>query len=72
MSTRRYTVLLDGAAGLSTQELADQLQQHGFVVEQQLEEIGVLIGRVDENHIESIRALPGVAAVEIERAVGPS
>jgi hypothetical protein len=67
---RKFTVLVDDRAGVSIQKLAAELQEHGFV--EQLEAIGVLVGRIDEGRVEIIRALPGVAAVEEERQIGPS
>lgn len=72
MAEQKYTVLVDGAAGVSVRKLSEQLQEHGFVVEQQLDEIRVIVGRCDDSRLAGIRALPGVRAVEAARKVGPA
>jgi hypothetical protein len=70
MAIRTYLVSVDDAA-VSLAELAERLRETGFEVTQQLEAIGVIIGRVDEAEIARVRAVPGVRAVEEERIVEP-
>ena len=50
-------------------ELAERLAQAGMEVGQVLATIGVVSGSIDDSLLEAIRALPGVQAVEQQRAV---
>jgi hypothetical protein len=66
---RNYVITADGQAEGRLGELAARLREAGFDVIQQLDAIGVLVGRADEADIPRIRGLRGVAAVEEERTV---
>lgn len=50
-------------------EIAKTLSGHGFLIEQQLGDIGVLTGRADEALAERIRGLPGVADVSLSEDI---
>ncbi len=68
-SPRAYTVLLDLQAGQAPGDVARALEAAGFVVDQELEAIGVILGRIDEPRVAALRKIPGVASVEENRTV---
>jgi hypothetical protein len=71
MATKTYTVMCDIQAGAALGELADRLRAAGFHVTQQLDAIGVIVGRADEADLARVRSVRGVVAVEEERKVEP-
>ena len=68
-SPRAYTVLLDLQAGQAPGDVGRALEAAGFVVDQELEAIGVILGRVDERNVAALRRIPGVASVEENRTL---
>lgn len=48
-------------------EVVDQARAAGLEVWQELDLIGVVSGSIDEERMDELRGLPGVAAVEPER-----
>ncbi len=69
MSIRNYTITVDDDTGVSIRELAERLREAGFDVSQQLDAIGVILGRAEDADVARIRGIRGVAAVEEERTV---
>ncbi len=67
MSVRSYVITVDDQAGISIADVANQLRDAGFDVSQQLDAIGVIVGRADEAELPRIRRVPGVAAIEEDR-----
>ncbi|MFE2755371.1 hypothetical protein ACFXGA_25545 [Actinosynnema sp. NPDC059335] len=57
-----------GAAGLPA--VVSALRDAGMVVESVLESLGVVTGSVAPGAVDRLGAVPGVAHVEVERAVG--
>ncbi|MDP3748326.1 MAG: hypothetical protein Q8Q88_14905 [Phenylobacterium sp.] len=53
----------------SLPEIAKTLSDQGFSIDQQLDDIGVLMGSADEALAERIRGLPGVADVSPDEDV---
>jgi hypothetical protein len=49
--------------------VATQLRGAGVNVEQTLDEVGMIIGTVDESKLESVSKIAGVAGVERDRTV---
>lgn len=68
---KKYTVLVDQAAGAAVKDVARHLRDHGFVVEQELDAIGVITGKVDEEKLPAIRAIAGIKAIERNREIDP-
>ena len=50
-------------------EVARQLQKAGLASSRQMKDIGVITGSVDQDHLDRIRRVPGVAHVERSRQV---
>jgi hypothetical protein len=71
MATKNYTVMATVQGGAALGELADRLRAAGFQVTQQLDAIGVIVGRADETCLARVRGVRGVAAIEEERKVEP-
>jgi hypothetical protein len=64
MASRDYLV---SAADISVEglaALARRLSDAGFTLTQQLDAVGVLLGRADEATVPSLLATPGVMAIE--------
>lgn len=66
---REYTVLLDLQPDRKVADVARALEAAGFVVDQQLDVIGVILGHSDDRHVEALRKVPGVASVEENRTI---
>lgn len=69
MAVKRYVLTVGDGTEVTVAELVTTLGAAGFVVEQALEAIGVIVGHIDEAAVEQIRALPGVAAMEQDGTV---
>jgi hypothetical protein len=69
MGIRNYIITVD--AGMPMAELAERLREAGFEVVQQLEAVGVIVGRVDDADLPRIQAVRGVSALEEERSIEP-
>jgi hypothetical protein len=72
MSIRNYIVTANDQSEGRLTDLAERLREAGFDVVQQLDAIGVIVGRADHADLPRIRTLRGVGAVEEERTVVPS
>lgn len=60
-------VQLEHAPASDMQTIVANLAEHGFVLNQTLNEIGVLTGSVAITALATLATVPGVAAVERER-----
>jgi hypothetical protein len=69
MAIKRYVLTVGDEAQTTIADLVAGLGAAGFVVEQTLDAIGVIVGLVDEAAVEQIRALPGVAAIDEDGTV---
>lgn len=69
MAIKRYVLTVGDEAQTTIADLAAGLGAAGFVVEETLDAIGVIVGLVDEAAVEHIRALPGVAAIDEDGTV---
>jgi hypothetical protein len=52
-------------------EIVRQLRAAGFELTQQLDAIGVILGRADDAEVERLRRIDGIASVEEDRTVRP-
>ena len=50
----------------SLSSVASELTSRGMSIEQTLDEIGTIVGSVDDAGIAALKSVPGVAAVEVE------
>jgi len=50
----------------SLSSVASELAKQGMSVEQTLDEIGTITGSADDARIAALKAVPGVASVEVE------
>lgn len=66
---RECTVLLDLQPDRKVADVARALEAAGFVVDQQLDVLGVILGHTDARNVEALRKIPGVAAVEENRTI---
>ena len=66
---RNITVTVADSHLAGIDELAAQLRDAGMEVDGVLAAIGVVTGSVDSERLAAIAALPGVAALEVERTV---
>jgi hypothetical protein len=66
MARQRVTISVDEAHRDRLTEVLERCKQTGFEVDQQLEGIGVVTGSIDNDRVDELRGLPGVAAVEPE------
>lgn len=71
MTIRRYVVTLGEGIDNGMSQMVERLRAAGLDVEEQLEEIGVIIGAADESAVPHLLAVPGVGAVEQEREIEP-
>ncbi|MEO8259094.1 MAG: hypothetical protein ABI868_17230 [Acidobacteriota bacterium] len=71
MGSRNYTITVDDHARGRLADLGEQLRQAGFEVAQQLDAIGVILGRAEDADLPRIRGLQGVAAIEEDRTIEP-
>lgn len=72
MSVRNYLITVDDQAAAAMEDLTARLRLAGFEVVSRLDAIGIVLGRIDEASVQRIRSLPGVSAIDEERAIGPS
>ncbi len=72
MAIRAYSILVDVDEGASLEEVSAALSRAGVEITEQLDAIGVVRGRIDDARLSEIRKIPGVAAIEEERQVGPA
>lgn len=56
-------VIISVKNDFKTQEVVDRLKEAGLTVELVLEESGIIIGIVDENHFEALKTITGVGVV---------
>jgi hypothetical protein len=61
------TVLVDDSHRGDMAAVARKLEDKGFVVNQSLDEIGVLTGSAPAHTLTALSAIPGVSAVERNR-----
>lgn len=59
--SKRWIVTTGG--GRSTKEVAKDLKEKGFSVDQVLDEIGAITGAADESVVSKLRAIKGVTDV---------
>ena len=52
--------------------VASALRSNGMTVERMHDVIGVVVGTVDEDGLEALRGVDGVASVEVQRDIGTS
>jgi hypothetical protein len=71
MARKHYIITLGDPLPTSMAEIIRQLVAAGFELTQQLDAIGVILGRADETVVERLRKLHGIAAVEEDRTVRP-
>jgi hypothetical protein len=69
---RTYIVSVGDAAPAALPRVAQQLRAAGVRITLELEAIGVIIGCADAAIVETLRSIPGVAAVEEQRTVDVS
>lgn len=71
--TKHGTWVVTTSGSLAVSDVARTLTQHGFVVDQVLDTIGVITGRCAESRVAALRALPGVGdiAPDLSVDVGP-
>jgi hypothetical protein len=62
------TVLVDEAHKGNLEAVADGLKDKGFVLKEALGAVGVLVGSVPAAGLAALSRVPGVSAVEQERA----
>jgi hypothetical protein len=62
--SKKWVVTASGDRSLS--DVEKKLTEAGLVVDQVLDEIGVLIGSASEDDADKLRAIPGVADVSPE------
>lgn len=67
---RHVTVTVADSHAGALDDLAGRLAQAGMQVEQVLGVLGVVTGRLDDEHFAAVARLPGVAAVEEQAAFG--
>lgn len=68
MASKTYIVSTDDTAPDRIAEIAHALREAGFHVTQQLDAIGVIVGSADDDTVDRVRGLPGVAAIEEEQS----
>jgi hypothetical protein len=70
-SSKRWVVTSDGHRDLA--QVAADLTVRGFTTEQQLDQIGVVIGTAPDDAVGRLRGVPGVADVspETQIDIGP-
>ena len=61
--------IVTAAGDRPLRDVAKKLTENGFVVGQVLDEIGCITGTADDDKIERIRAIPGVADVSPDAAI---
>jgi hypothetical protein len=69
MAKIRLSVGVDDSHLQRMGEVAKAARHAGMEVEQQLGDLGVLTGSIDEEKLDALRRIPGVAHVERERDV---
>jgi len=68
MNVIRVAIAVDDDALGRVEEVARVCRTLGFRADSTLTGVGVFTGFVDEQCVAALRAIPGVAAVEVERA----
>lgn len=69
MPAEQVTISIDEAHRDRFTEIVHQCERQGLKVEQQLREIGVVVGRIDAARRRQLEHVPGVAFVETARRV---
>ena len=64
---KRWVVTTSGDRPLS--DIKKKLTEHGFAVEQVLDEIGCIIGEASDDVAKQLRSVPGVADISPEPSV---
>lgn len=65
MGRKRISVQADRAYTDRFQEIARALEEAGMTVQDELAALGHFRGVVDKDRVENLKAVPGVAAVEV-------
>jgi hypothetical protein len=65
----RVNILVDDAHLAAISEVANQLRAVGLVVERQLDETGLITGRIDAPRVPALEQVQGVQRVEIPRRI---
>ncbi|MBL8892011.1 MAG: hypothetical protein JNL67_18695 [Planctomycetaceae bacterium] len=61
------SVLVQDSPGVTMARLVPKLREKGFVLKESLNDIGVILGSVGEDALNSLSTIEGVAAVEPDR-----
>ena len=69
MSDEQVTISVDDAHLDRFAEVVRRTERQGLKVEQQLEAIGVIVGRIDPAKRQQLEQVPGVSSVEQARRV---
>jgi L-fucose isomerase-like protein len=67
MNRIRIAIAVDDDALERLEEVAGACRALGFLGDTTLAGVGVLTGSIEVNRVEALRAIPGVAVVELER-----
>ena len=70
MGAKRLSVLVDDEHIPRMADVRADLVRAGLAVENTLDEIGVIVGSIDEGRIAFLQNVHGIASVEVERSVG--
>ena len=67
--TKKVHVNLTVSADADLTQVATAASAIGLSIEQQLDELGVISGEIDESRLDALRSLPHVLELELGRAV---
>ncbi|MCC7043340.1 MAG: hypothetical protein IT183_05735 [Acidobacteria bacterium] len=69
MAMKRYVLTVGDEVETTLANLLPKLDAAGFIVDKTLGAIGVIVGRADEEDLDRIRDLPGVAAIDEDHII---